>query len=121
MNKGTGLQDGKNEQGDLLTPAFPPKASSPGTVAPTKHPEDRLGHVIPESMTGRCQLQKSTLMQSMATTKLFFTGGISVLASGQPLFIPYAMFLPALKSIGMNSVPRAGPTPPPLSILTEFV
>jgi len=50
-------------EGNPLTPEFPPNASCPGTVAPAKHPKDRLGCEIPESTTGGYELQQSTLMQ----------------------------------------------------------
>ena len=106
---GTGCRTGTKGKGIPLTPAFLPNASCPGTVAPAKHPEDRLGRAIPKSMTSGCQLQKSTLMQSMATTKLFSTGNISILASKEPLIRAYAVFLPALKSVGVTTAPRACP------------
>lgn len=71
--------------------------------------ENRLGSEIPASMTGGCQLQKSTLMQSVATTELCSIDNISILALREPLIRAYAVFLPALKSVGVTTAPRAGP------------
>lgn len=70
---------------------FPPNASCPGNIAPAKCPEDGLGCAIPERTDG-CQLQKSTVMQSMATRKLFSAGGISILAAGEPFFRAKSIF-----------------------------
>lgn len=73
---------------------FPPNASCPRTAAPAKCPEDGLGCAIPERKTDGCQLQKSTVMQSMATTKPFSAGGISILAAGEPFFRTKSVFPP---------------------------
>lgn len=86
--------EGRMGTNDKSSP-FPPNASCSGTVSLAKRPEDGLGCAIPKRATDGCQLQKSTLMQPMATTKPFSAGGISILAAGEPFFRAKSVFPPA--------------------------
>lgn len=108
-NAGTGCVMGTKGKGIPSLQHFHQMLCVLGPWSQQSTQENRLGREIPESVTGGCQLQKSTLMQSVATTELFSIDNISILASWEPLIRAYAVFLPALKPVGATAAPRAGP------------